>query len=95
MNGHSGLTLRNFTIRGFNYGIRIENAVERPIEDSDISGNFKIHGAKFLEIGCGGCYGGGILFRNVSSSLVRTNTLTNQSTGLEMIGGAATRSMTT
>src|ERR1700712_3838431 len=26
MAGHSGLTLRNFTIRGFDYGISIENA---------------------------------------------------------------------
>jgi parallel beta-helix repeat protein len=87
MNGHSGLTLRNFTVQGYDYGIRIDNASNVVIENSNISGNRKDTTTGFLDIGCGGCYGGGILFRNVSFSLVRSNTLTHQSTGLEMIGG--------
>jgi parallel beta-helix repeat protein len=87
MNGHSGLTLRNFTIRGFDYGISIENASNITIEASDVSGNRKDTQTGFLDIGCGGCYGGGILFRNVTASQVRGNTLTGESTGLEMIGG--------
>jgi parallel beta-helix repeat protein len=89
MNGHKGLTLRNFTILGYDYGIRIDNASNVLIETSNVSGNRKDIAPDFLHIECGGCYGGGILFRNVSSSRVRANTLTNQSTGLEMIGGAA------
>jgi parallel beta-helix repeat protein len=87
MNGHSGLTLRNFDIRGYDYGIAIDNAFSVVIEQSNISGNRKDVTTSFLGIGCGGCYGGGILFRNVNMSLVRGNTLTNQSTGLEIIGG--------
>jgi parallel beta-helix repeat protein len=87
MNGHSGLTLRNFTIRGFDYGISIENASNVTIEASDVSGNRKDTRTGFLDIGCRGCYGGGILFRNVSSSTVSGNTLTDESTGLEIIGG--------
>jgi hypothetical protein len=57
MNGHSGLTLRNFTIRGFDYGISIENASNVTIETSDVSGNRKGTQTGFLDIGCGGCYG--------------------------------------
>jgi parallel beta-helix repeat protein len=87
MNGHSGLTLRNFTIRGFDYGISIENAANVTIENNNVSGNRKDTRTSFLDIGCGGCYGGGILFRKVSGSRVRGNTLTDQSTGLEIIGG--------
>jgi parallel beta-helix repeat protein len=87
MNGHSGLTLRNFTIRGFAYGILIENASHVTIEDNDVSGNFKDTRTEFLDIGCGGCYGGGILLRGVSDSTIQGNTLTDESTGLEVIGG--------
>jgi len=85
MNGHTGLTLRNFDVRGFDYGIRIENASDVTIVNSNISGNRKDTTTPFLNIGCDACYGGGILLRNVSSSTIRGNTLTNQSTGLEMI----------
>lgn len=88
MNGHSGLTLRHLTIRGFFYGIRIDDASGVTIEDSDVSGNLKDTQTEFLDIGCGGCYGGGILLRNVSSSTIRGNTLTDESTGLEIIGGS-------
>jgi parallel beta-helix repeat protein len=87
MNGHSGLTLRNLTIRGFAYGILIENASRVTIEGNDVSGNLKDTRTDFLDIGCGGCYGGGILLRNVSSSTIRGNTLTDESTGLEILGG--------
>jgi parallel beta-helix repeat protein len=87
MNGHSGLTLRNVTIRGFTYGIWIENASNVTIEGSDVSSNLKDTQTGFLDIGCGACYGGGILFRDVTSSTVSGNTLTDQSTGLELIGG--------
>ncbi len=87
MNGHSGLTLRNFTIRGFTYGIWIENASHVTIENNDVSSNLKDTRTGFLDIGCGGCYGGGLLLRNVTGSTVSGNTLTDQSTGLELIGG--------
>lgn len=87
MNGHSGLTLHNFTIRGFDYGISIENAANVTIRNSNVSGNRKDTDTGFLDIGCGGCYGGGILFRNVSGSQVRGNVLTDESTGLEILGG--------
>lgn len=86
MNGHKNLTLRNFHIRGFRYGIQIENASQVVIRNSDISGNFKDTSTSFLHIRDGGLYGGGILFRNVHDSLVAHNVLTHQSTGLEMIG---------
>ena len=85
MNGHTNLTLRNFHIRGFRYGIRIENASQVVIRNSDISGNFKDTTTTFLHMREGGLYGGGILFRNVHDSLVAHNVLTDQSIGLEMI----------
>jgi parallel beta-helix repeat protein len=91
MNGHTGLTLRNFNIQGYNYGILIQNASNVLIENSDISSNRKDTTTFFLDIGCGGCYGGGILFRNVTASTVRGNTLTNESTGLEIIDGGTNK----
>jgi parallel beta-helix repeat protein len=86
MNGHSNLTIRNINIQGFQYGIRIENASNVLISNSNVSGNYKDTTTGFLDIGLDEVYGGGILFKNVSSSTVSGNVLTNQSTGLEMIG---------
>jgi parallel beta-helix repeat protein len=85
MNGYSNLTLRNITIQGFRYGIRIENASNVLITNANISGNYKDTTTGFLNIGLDEVYGGGILFKNVSSSTVSGNVLTDQSTGLEMI----------
>lgn len=85
MNGHTGLTLRNFNVSGYFYGIRISNASNVLIQNSNISGNYKDTTTGFLDIGLDEHYGGGILFNNVSFSTVQDNTLTNQSTGLEMI----------
>jgi parallel beta-helix repeat protein len=83
MNGHTGLTLRNFTIRGFRYGISIQDARGVLIENSNISGNLKDITAPWVGAATGG-YGGGILFNRVWQSTVRNDVLTNQSTGLEM-----------
>jgi parallel beta-helix repeat protein len=52
MNGHSGLTLRNFTIRGFDYGISIENAANVTIENNNVSGNRKDTAAATAAASC-------------------------------------------
>jgi parallel beta-helix repeat protein len=91
MNGHTGLTLRNFTLRGFDYGIVIQDASSVLLENNDVSGNRKDETTGFLDIGCPGCYGGGILLLDVRASTVRRNVLTNQSTGLEIIGGGGNK----
>ncbi|MCA1567762.1 MAG: right-handed parallel beta-helix repeat-containing protein [Acidobacteria bacterium] len=85
MNGHTGLTLQNFNVSGYRYGVRISNASNVLIQNSNISGNYKDTTTSFLAIELDETYGGGILFNNVSFSTVQHNTLTNQSTGLEMI----------
>jgi len=85
MNGHTGLTLRNFTIQGFDYGVRIENASDVLIENSDISGNRKDTSSTWLDINVATpTYGGGVLFLDVDHSTVQSNTLTHQSTGVEL-----------
>lgn len=87
MNGHSGLTLRHFDIHGFLYAVRVQNAHEVLIEDSNLSGNRKETTDFWLDINVSyGLYGGGILFEEVYSSTVRDNTLTNQSIGVELFG---------
>jgi parallel beta-helix repeat protein len=91
MNGHTGLTLRNFTLRGFDYGVLIQDASGVLLENNDISGNRKDKTTGFLDIGCPGCYGGGVLLLDVRASTVRRNVLTNQSTGLEIIGGGGNK----
>jgi parallel beta-helix repeat protein len=85
MNGHTGLTLKNINVGGYFYGVRISNASGVLIQNSNISGNHKDTTTGFLDIGLDEHYGGGILFDNVSHSTVQDNTLTNQSTGLEMV----------
>jgi parallel beta-helix repeat protein len=82
------ITLRNITINKFRYGVRVENSSGIRIENSTITGNYKDTTTCFLAIGDGETYGGGILLRNVSNSVVQGNKLYNQSTGLEMIGGS-------
>lgn len=84
-NGHTGLVLRNFNISGFNYGVSISNSTNVLIEKSNISGNRKDTTTGFLNIALGEVYGGGVLFKHVGHSTVRDNTLTNQSTGVELI----------
>ncbi len=85
MNGHSGLTLRHFDIQGFRYGVRVQNAQDVLIEDSNLSGNLKDTTSSWLDINISsGYYGGGVLFEDVYSSTVRNNTLTHQSTGVEL-----------
>jgi parallel beta-helix repeat protein len=87
MDGHTGLALHNFDIRGFCYGVRIQNAQDVLVEDSNLSGNYKDTTSSWLDINVSwGYYGGGILFENVYSSTVQSNTLTNQSTGVELFG---------
>jgi len=87
MNGHSGLTLRNFDIQGFLYAVRMQNAQEVVIEDSNLSGNRKETTYSWLDINIPvAFYGGGVLFEDVTLSTVRDNTLTNQSIGVEMFG---------
>ena len=87
MNGHSGLTLRNFDIRGFLYAVRVQNAHDVLIENSSLSGNHKETTDFWLDINVPfGLYGGGILFEAVYSSTVQNNMLTNQSIGVELFG---------
>ncbi len=83
--GRNGVTLRGGTVGGFRYGLRVENSSGVRVENANISGNYKDKTTCFLGIGDGDVYGGGIIFRNVSDSVVQNNTLYNQSTGLEMI----------
>lgn len=87
MDGHSGLTLRHFDIQGFLYAVRVQNADNLLIEDSNLSGNRKETTDLWLDINVPfGLYGGGILFEGVASSMIYNNTLTNQSIGVEMFG---------
>lgn len=83
-------TLKNVTVRGFDYGVTVENSSGVRIVDSTITGNRKDTTTCFLDIRTGR-RGGGILFQNVTASLVQGNRLYNQSTGLEMIGSSGNK----
>jgi parallel beta-helix repeat protein len=82
--------VRNITVRGFDYGVTVEDSSGVQIVDSTITGNRKDTTTCFLQIRAGRL-GGGILFRNVTGSLVQGNRLYNQSTGLEMINSSDNR----
>ncbi|MBV9209653.1 MAG: right-handed parallel beta-helix repeat-containing protein [Acidobacteria bacterium] len=85
INSARNVLLDNSSVSGSLYGVRIQSAQNVLIQNSNISGNHKDITSCGLDIGLGEYYGGGILFVNVTDSIVRDNTLTNESTGLEMI----------
>jgi parallel beta-helix repeat protein len=89
--GRRNFALRGATVGGFRYGVRVENSSGVRIEDSTVAGNYKDTTTCFLQITAGETYGGGILFRNVTDSLVQGNRLYNQSTGVELIDSSNNR----
>lgn len=85
LNGHSGITIRNFNIKNFYYAVRIENGEEITVENNDVSGNKGSDGT-WLDINrpLSAAYGGGIILNQVTNSFVRGNTGINQDVGIDL-----------
>ncbi|HSH77313.1 MAG TPA: right-handed parallel beta-helix repeat-containing protein, partial [Herpetosiphonaceae bacterium] len=85
LNGHSGVTIKGFTITSYYYAVRAENASGLLIEGNTVSGN-KITDNTFLNINqsLASASGGGILFNQVTRSTVRANTGNRQDVGVNL-----------
>ena len=92
--GFDNITIKNGTIRGYYYGVRVENGSQIQILDNNLSDNWvdpdsRTTSAPFLSINVGPNYGdrvnlgGGIFALNLSASAISRNTLTNQENGVD------------
>ena len=88
LNGHKGVTIKNFNIKNYYYAMRAENADTILIENNNISGN-KATDNTFLNINVAisSAPGGGILFNQVINSTVRNNKGNNQDVGINLYYG--------
>jgi len=100
LNGQSNVVIKNFTIAGYYYGMRLENATGLVVQGNKAWNNYTNKG-RFLNINApvSSPYGGGILLNNVSGSTIgqsaddprspdalteQSNVLTGQSSGLDL-----------
>lgn len=85
LNGYKGVTIQNFNITKFYYGLRLENADSLLIQNNNLSGNKKTDNS-FLNINqpLFSAYGGGILASSITNSTFQNNVLKNQNVGLDL-----------
>ncbi len=82
--GRTGVTVKNIRFSGYFYGIKAENSSSISIQDIVSNYNSKSDGT-FLSINIvfpG--MGGGVVFNNVTNSIVKNNVLINQNTGIHL-----------
>lgn len=94
-NGYNNAVVKNGTIRGFYYGIRVENASGVQVQGCTLSGNFVDPASlttspPFLNINAGPNLGdrtnlgGGLFMRNVIGAVVSDNVMRNQENGIDL-----------
>ncbi|MCA9285512.1 MAG: right-handed parallel beta-helix repeat-containing protein, partial [Phycisphaerales bacterium] len=92
--GHDGIVIRNGVVRGYYYGVRIEDAIGVSVIDNELSSNWidpasTAPGAPFLDINVGPNLpdftnlGGGLYLREVVNASVTGNTLRFQENGID------------
>ncbi|MFO0840447.1 MAG: right-handed parallel beta-helix repeat-containing protein [Phycisphaerae bacterium] len=93
--GHDDVTIRNGTVLGYYYGMRIESGARIRVESNILSSNWVdpaslTPAAPFLNINVGPNLGdrtnlgGGLFLRAVSSAVVTGNILRNQENGIDL-----------
>ncbi|MHC4065640.1 MAG: NosD domain-containing protein, partial [Planctomycetota bacterium] len=93
--GYDNVTIKNGTVRGYYYGMRIENGTGITIQDNNLSENWVdplslTPSAPFLNINVGPNLGdrtnlgGGLFVYNVSQAVISGNTLQDQENGMDL-----------
>jgi parallel beta-helix repeat protein len=93
--GHDNVVIKNGVIRGYYYGVRIENGAGAQVLDNDLSANWRDPNSlsanpPFLNINAGPNLtdrinlGGGLFARNVTNAVVSSNTLRNEENGIDL-----------
>jgi len=93
--GHDNVIIRNGTIRGYFYGVRIENGAGVQVLGNDLSANWldpasQTASPPFLNINVGPNLadrtnlGGGVFLRNVTGAIVSGNTMRSEENGIDL-----------
>src|SRR5207249_1692759 len=93
--GHDNVIIRNGTIRGYFYGVRLENATNAQVLGNDLSANWldpasQTPNPPFLNINAGpnladrSNLGGGLFMRNVTGGMVSGNTMRSGENGMDL-----------
>ena len=93
--GYDNIIIRNGTIQGYYYGIRIENGTNAQVLGNDLSANWLAPASQmpdppFLNINAGPDLGdrtdlgGGLFMHNVSGAIVSSNTMRFEENGIDL-----------
>ncbi|HLQ37538.1 MAG TPA: NosD domain-containing protein, partial [Planctomycetota bacterium] len=93
--GWNNVVIENGTVRGYYYGVRVENGTGVQVRDNILSGNWvdpasQTGNPPFLDINVGPNLGdrtnlgGGLFARNLTAATVARNTLRNQENGIDL-----------
>jgi parallel beta-helix repeat protein len=93
--GRNNVVIKNGTIRGYYYGVRVESCSGAQVLDNDLSSNWRDPASlsgnpPFLDINVGPNLGdrtnlgGGLFGRNLTGALIARNTLRNQENGIDL-----------
>jgi len=85
LNNHTGVAIKNFTIKNYYYAMNIQNGSNITITNNNVSGN-KGSNNTFLDlnVSIANSPGGGILFNNISASNISVNTGSYQDVGINL-----------
>ncbi len=83
--GKTGVVIQNCTVRGFHLGLLVADSSNVIVRNSDFSGNY-VDDNSILDLG-GWLPRGGIMFHNVTNSVIQNVTATNNVQGIQIVLG--------
>jgi parallel beta-helix repeat protein len=83
--GRSGVTIRNCIVHGFTLGLLVADSTRITVRDSDFSGNY-VDDNSALDLGMS-LVKGGVLFQNVTNSVIQRVVASNNVAAVQVIGG--------
>ncbi len=85
--GRRGVVIRNCQVHGFELGLLVADSSRVTVRDSDFSGNYVDDGSP---VDLGGWYPrGGVMFHNVTNSLVQNVTASGNLAGVQVVNGGS------
>jgi len=81
----TGVIIQNCTVRGFDLGLLVADSSNIIVRNSDFSGNY-VDDNSILDLG-GWVPKGGMMFHNVTNSVIQNVTATNNVQGIQVIKG--------
>lgn len=82
----SGVIIQNCTVRGFELGIMVADSSNVIVRNSDVSGNY-VNDNSLLDLGAW-MPKGGLMFQNVTNSVIQNVTASDNVQGIQVYGGS-------